>query len=135
LSVAGRLSGNRKGTGGVRGWGINTHYCMGFQETNGRSKFIVCVRVHTHDSDAVAGVIRVQKMDLVVGRIAGNDLCHGSCCHCRDMMQSVKLEGGVDSTRVLLVLYFQEPFEVRTNAHTPRLTPHTGDQGEERKDA
>lgn len=67
---------------------------MGFQETNGRPKFIVCVRVHAHDSEAVAGVTRVQKMDLVAGLIARKDLFHGSCCRSRDMMQSVKLEGG-----------------------------------------
>lgn len=70
----------------------NTHYCMGFQETNGRPKFKVCVGVHAHDSEAVAGVIRVQKMDIVA-LIAGNDLFHGSSCRSRDMMQSVKLEG------------------------------------------
>ena len=69
---------------------------MGFQETNGRPKFKVCLGVHAHDSEAVAGVIRVQKMDIVGELIAGNDLFpfHGSCCRSRDMMQSVKLEGG-----------------------------------------
>ncbi len=68
---------------------------MGFPETNGRSKFIVYVRVCAHDSEAVAGVIRVQKMDLVM---ASNDSFHGSCCRCRDMIQSVNSKEGVDST-------------------------------------
>jgi hypothetical protein len=67
---------------------------MGFPVTNGRSKFIVYVRFHAHDSEVVAGVIRVHEMDLVVGYIASNDLFHGSCCRYQDVMQSVKLEGG-----------------------------------------
>jgi len=50
---------------------------MGFPETNGRLKFVVYVWVHAHDSEAMAGVIRVQKMDLVVGKIASNDCFHG----------------------------------------------------------
>lgn len=93
-SVLRRLGGNRKGTGVVRGWRIITHYCMGSQKTIGRSKIIVCGRVHAHDSEAVAGVTRVQKVDLIVDRIAINDLFHNSCCRCRDMTQTVKLEGG-----------------------------------------
>lgn len=70
------------------------HYCMGFPVTNGRSKIIVCVWVRAHHGEIVAGVIRVQKMDLVVGNIPGNDLFHGSCCRRRKVMQSAKLEGG-----------------------------------------
>lgn len=97
-SVLRRLGGNRKGTGEVRGWKINTHYCIDFPKTSGRSKFIVRGRVHAHDSKAVAGVTRVQKVDLIVDRIAINDLCHKSCCRCRDMTQTVNSKKGVDST-------------------------------------
>lgn len=93
---------------------------MSFQEANGRPKFIVCIRAHAHDSEAVAGVIRVQKMDLIVGLIARKDLLHGSCCRSRVVKQSVKLEGG--GLILPVVLYFQEPFEVKTNAHTLGLT-------------
>ena len=63
---------------------------MCFSKTNGRSKIIVYMRVRAHDSE-VAGVIRVQEMDLVV---AGNESFHGSCCHCRDIMQSVNSKEG-----------------------------------------
>jgi hypothetical protein len=67
---------------------------MGFQVTSGRSKIIVCVRVRAYHSEIVAGVIRAQKMDIVAGSIAGNDLFHGGYCRRRDMMHSVKLDGG-----------------------------------------
>jgi hypothetical protein len=67
---------------------------MGVPETDGRLKFIVCGWVHAHDSEAVAGVVRVQKMDLVVGKIAGNDWFHGQLLSLSGYDESVKLEGG-----------------------------------------
>ena len=42
-------------------------------------KFVVYDRVHAHDTEAVAGVTRVQKVDLKVGGVAINDMCHGDC--------------------------------------------------------
>jgi hypothetical protein len=48
------------------------------------SEFVVCERVRAHNAKAVAGVIGVQKMDLVVDRIASTN-CHISCGRCREM--------------------------------------------------
>lgn len=57
--------------------GICTYNCMCFQETDGGLEIVIRERVRAHDAKAVAWVIRVQKMDLVVGRIASKFLCHG----------------------------------------------------------
>ena len=121
LSVARRLR---------EGRGISTHYCMCFPETNGRLKIVVCERVHAHDLKAVAGVIRVQKMDLEVDRVASNNLCHGSCGYCRETAQICGSSREGASVQPVL---FQQPFQSENHAHHPRLTCRTGDQRAERK--
>ena len=116
-----------------KGQGVSTHNCMCFPETNGRSKIVVYERVHAHDPKTVAGVIRVQKMDIEVDRVASNNLCHGTCGCCREMAQicGTSREGGEDSTCPLLCL--QQPCQGENHAHHPRLTSRTGDERAERK--
>jgi hypothetical protein len=80
---------------GLDGWEISTHNCMRFPVTDGRSEIVVRGRVHAHDAKTVAGVIRVQKMDLVVDKVASTNLCHGSCGHCRETVQICETRGRV----------------------------------------
>jgi len=49
---------------------------MGGKETDGCSEVVIDERVRAHDTKAVAGVIRVQKVNLVVGAIPVHYLCH-----------------------------------------------------------
>ena len=116
-----------------KGQGVSTHNCMCFPETNGRLKIVVRERVHTHDRKTVARVIRVQKMDLEVDRVASNNLCHGTCGSCREMAQICGTlgEGGEDYS--CPILYLQQPFQSENYAHHPRLTSRTGDQRAEKK--
>jgi hypothetical protein len=60
---------------------------MCFQETDGGLEIVVRERVRAHDAKAVARVIRVQKMDLVVDRIASKIMCHGNYGRSREMVQ------------------------------------------------
>jgi hypothetical protein len=76
---------------------------MCLQETDGRLEIVVRERVRAHDAKAVAGVIRVQKMDREVDRVTSNNLCHGSCGRCRETAQICETlrEGGEGSTGLL----------------------------------